>query len=414
MEFDLISFTLSPSLEVFEKCRKKDLVLIAEFFNIVVPREATKRVIKDLLFKKLVEEGVLPMSSEESLGEPEVFPNADSIERFDPALVVKLKELDLLIKEKEYDSEVIRLRQIEAEKDCEIQLRKLDLEAQALLRKPVPLPRSRPPSGVMSPGASYGSVRPPMDAPFDVSRYITLVPPFREAEVDAYFVAFERIAGKLVWPKDMWALLLQCSLSGKAREVCSALPLEQSLDYDVVKAAVLRAYELVPEAYRQKFRAHVKTPKQNYVEFAREKRSLFEKWCFSSKIDTLEQLQELILLEDFKKSLPEKVVIYLNEQKVALLSEAAVHADEYALTHRKMFLPERVCPNPSQNERACREDSALQFSHSFKGSSRFNPSANSAGREKNKRVCFYCLDPTHMIADCKVEQKRFASENTSH
>ncbi len=50
------------------------------------------------------------------------------------------------------------------------------------------------------------------------------------------------IAGKLEWPKDMWALLLQCSLSGKAREVCSVLPLEQSLDYDVVKAAVLRAY----------------------------------------------------------------------------------------------------------------------------------------------------------------------------
>lgn len=73
----------------------------------------------------------------------------------------------------------------------------------------------------------------------------------------------------------MWALLLQCSLSGKAREICSAIPLEQSLDYDVVKASVLLAYELVPETYRQKFRDHAKSPKQTYVEFASEKRISF-------------------------------------------------------------------------------------------------------------------------------------------
>ena len=38
---------------------------------------------------------------------------------------------------------------------------------------------------------------------------------------------------------------------GKAREVYSALT--QSTDYDVIKKNVLKAYEFVPEAYRQKF-----------------------------------------------------------------------------------------------------------------------------------------------------------------
>lgn len=69
---------------------------------------------------------------------------------------------------------------------------------------------------------------------------------------------------------------------GKAQEVISALSFEDSLDYDVVKVTVLRAYELVPEAYRQRFRLHAKTSKQTYVEFGREKRALFEKWCLSS------------------------------------------------------------------------------------------------------------------------------------
>lgn len=122
----------------------------------------------------------------------------------------------------------------------------------------------------------------------------------------------------------MWALLLQCKLTGKAQEVCSALPVEQSLDYDVVKQTVLRAYELVPEAYRQRFRAHKKADKQTFVEFARDKRALFEKWCAANKTTTFEALRELVLLEDFKSCVSENLVVHLNEQKVMSLSAAAV------------------------------------------------------------------------------------------
>ncbi len=117
-----------------------------------------------------------------------------------------------------------------------------------------------------------------------------------------------------------WAPFLQCSLTGKAQEVSSAFPLlEHSLDYDAIKAAVLRAYELEPEAHRQKFRSHYKTAKQTYVEFAREKRTIFEKWCFSNRLTTLEHLQELVLLEEFKNCVPESVVVHLNEKWRLLL-----------------------------------------------------------------------------------------------
>lgn len=91
-----------------------------------------------------------------------------------------------------------------------------------------------------------------------LSKHIALVPQFRESEVDSYFSAFERIATSLRWPKEIWSLLLQCKLMGKAQEVCSTLSIEESLKYEVMKSAILRAYELVPEAYRQKFRGHKK------------------------------------------------------------------------------------------------------------------------------------------------------------
>lgn len=85
---------------------------------------------------------------------------------------------------------MIRLRVIEVEKNRDIQLRKLDLEAHALMRKPVPVPRSRPSSITASPVTPVNSALPSVSA-FDISKYVKLVPPFREAEVDAYFVAFE-------------------------------------------------------------------------------------------------------------------------------------------------------------------------------------------------------------------------------
>lgn len=40
-------------------------------------------------------------------------------------------------------------------------------------------------------------------AAFDVSKHISLVPVFREAEVETYFSAFEHIAAALHWPDDV-------------------------------------------------------------------------------------------------------------------------------------------------------------------------------------------------------------------
>lgn len=51
------------------------------------------------------------------------------------------------------------------------------------------------------------------------------------------------------WPENMWTLLLQSVLVEQVQEAYSALSIEQSADYEAVKMAILRAYELVPETY---------------------------------------------------------------------------------------------------------------------------------------------------------------------
>ncbi|KAL0153953.1 hypothetical protein M9458_050710 [Cirrhinus mrigala] len=420
MEFDLTAFTLAPTVEVFNSCRKKDLILIAEFFDIQIQRDTTKQVLKESLYEKLIAAGILPRQAGDDgelqtgvAGSAEIVRDADQEVGLSPnfdsvpheMIAIKLKEMDLLIKKQECEAEMIRFRMLEKQADRDIEMRKLDLESERLARTPVPHIR---PNAVSSPVIMAGSTvtedfsHTVSSESFDVSKYIRLVPPFREAEVDSYFIAFERIASKLKWPKEMWALLLQCSLTGKAQEVCSALPIEGSLDYETVKSAVLRAYELVPEAYRQKFRGQMKTVKQTYVEFVREKKVLFEKWCFSSRVASLEELQELILLEEFKNCLPSNIVVYLNEQKVTSLANAAVLADEFVLTHKNVFSSGATVKSQVWNS----ENSVQRVTRSFKGDV---PRKSNEGTDK--RVCFFCLDPNHRIADCKAwKQKSGASK----
>lgn len=100
----------------------------------------------------------------------------------------------------------------------------------------------------------------PVHYTFDVARHIKLVPPFRQVEVDFYFVVFERVAGK------NWGGQNMCGIY-----YCSVTDLESRnkyMDCDVVKAAILQAYKLVPKAYRQRYSNLTKTAKKPLSNFS--------------------------------------------------------------------------------------------------------------------------------------------------
>ncbi|XP_072171900.1 uncharacterized protein [Diadema setosum] len=170
---------------------------------------------------------------------------------------------------------------------------------------------------------------------FDVAKNTRLVPKFHEGEVDSFFSAFEKMAKRLDWPTEYWTVLVQTALTGKAQEVFSSLSELDSEDYDVVKAVIVSAYELVPEAYRQRFREARKKPGQTYVELAREKSANFDRWISSLKVPrTYDSLREVMTLESFKDSLPSHVRAHIEEQKGLDLRNAAIVADEFDLLHR--------------------------------------------------------------------------------
>ena len=122
---------------------------------------------------------------------------------------------------------------------------------------------------------------------------------------------------------------------GKAQEIYGSLSVEQSSNYEHVKEAILKAYELVPEAYRLKFRNCLKYDSKMHVEFAREKENLFNRFCPSKQLGKdFEKLKQMVLLEEFKDKVRPDIGSHLDEQKVEELQKAAVIADDYALTHK--------------------------------------------------------------------------------
>ncbi|XP_068237109.1 uncharacterized protein [Palaemon carinicauda] len=118
----------------------------------------------------------------------------------------------------------------------------------------------------------------------------------------------------------MWTVLIQCRLVGEAIRVYKALEEGIARDYQKVKALVLKAYNLVPEAYRLKFRNDNKHISQSFVEFALVKENQFEDWIKSRQVVSFASLREMLLLEEFKKACSKELRVHLEEVKVVKVS----------------------------------------------------------------------------------------------
>ena len=112
------------------------------------------------------------------------------------------------------------------------------------------------------------------------------------------------------------------------RQAYNDLPNDISGDYNIVKETILKAYELVPEAYRQQFRACKMTDAQTHVEFIRNKERLFERWVNAKNVDNdYDNLRQLILIEELKKCVHPNIKVFLDEQEVNEIYDAAAKAD---------------------------------------------------------------------------------------
>ena len=402
-QFDPETFMSEPSEDTFYDLKKDELISLAKHLKLEVRKAMRKYQIQNIILKHLVSIEVFKETVLETYETPD-----PELGKLQFQLELKKLEMQERLEEKERQErlqEKERQERLEKEKMAlqhELEMKKLELQAKL----------------GSDPGVENSTAK------FDVTKYIKFVPPFQQTDVDKYFLHFEKVAGNLKWPKEYWVMLLQSVLLGKAREIYTQLSVEQAANYDTVKELILKGYELVPEAYRQKFRSCEKLSYQTYVEFARSKEQLFDRWCYSQKVDKdHDKLRQLILIEEFKRCIHSDVRTFIDEQKAETLEDAARLADEFSLSHKVTFVekPKRIYPPPGQDPPPTSRRFGNQRSHHSEDSWRKqNPGNNSANRSnfswsrQNKTTtsgpfkpltCFYCRRDGHMISNCPEKLK---------
>ena len=221
---------------------------------------------------------------------------------------------------------------------------------------------------------------------------------FQEAKVDKYFLHFEKIASILEWPRDMWTLLLQSVLLGKAREAYSALSVNHSFDYYVAKSSQslwTSARGIPPEIPDQQ-----KEWILDICKIYSSKETLFDRWCTSKEVNDFGRLRQLVLLEEFKSCLPVEIQTYLDKQKVDTLHQAAVWANDYSLMHKVVFGTNHPRPFDHTDKRpgGCVPSNAH-------GSGQSTPRGGMGGANVNSPqllagpTCFHCKKRGHIMSE---------------
>lgn len=362
---DIDEFVSSPSHEFLDRCTKEQLLSIAERYEIVIKDKRLKENVKIALKIELIEKGLLDTEMKEYVPVASELKSNLSFEQ--------QKELLLL----QMDHEKLKLRSEQGK--MELEKAKLDLEFLKLnLMK----------EGKLSSSGQEQSMS------FSITSNLKLVPKFNEEDPDTFFILFERMAELRNWSDENRVALLQCVLTGKAQVAFTSLSVDDCKDYDTVKSLILKAYECVPEAYRQHFRLQKKDELQTNLEFVRDLRKHFNHWCKALDIKTLEDLVHLMVLEQFKNSVPSRIAMYISEHNVKTPEEAAMLADDFVLTHKTTFVDwlahdVQYAKSPSTYNRV------------FTG--RFDPS----------KICNYCHEKGHWKVDCPVLKNKSKSNAQS-
>ena len=376
MSFDLDKFTAEPSVELLNLGKKTDLLNLAKHYKLSeIKTSMRKHEIKNILVQYFVDEEIFNENALSLIVDVQSVSSSKKLE-----LKFQIRQLEIQEREKERERERERERE-ERERERE---KREEREGKGKgKRKGKRREREGERISIKNEGNRNArkskSAKQKIEYNFDVTKHIRLVPPFQEKEVDKYFLHFEKVAENLNWPKEHWTLLLQSVLIGKAREIYTQLGVEQSHHYETVKELILKGYELVPEAYRQKFRNCKKDSNQTHVEFARNKEQLFDRWCCSKKIDqNYDKLRQLMLVEEFKCCIQSDVKIFLDEKQVETSEEAARLADDYYLTHKVSFIAK---PKPTSSHP---QNKFMSGNSSGMPSQSNTPKPNSTSETKSK------------------------------
>ena len=113
------------------------------------------------------------------------------------------------------------------------------------------------------------------------------LPYFEETKdkMDSYLSRFEKYAVANKWDRSIWAAYLSALLKGRALEVYDRLSVADANDYEKLKDALLKNFDMTERGFRRKFRNDRPDRSETFIQFGSRLRSYLDKWINMAKIE---------------------------------------------------------------------------------------------------------------------------------
>ena len=178
-------------------------------------------------------------------------------------------------------------------------------------------------------------------------------------DIVSYITMFERLMTAFEIKYEKWAFKLASHLSGKAQQAYAALSVDDAGDFEKLKNAILRRYDITEESYRQRFRSTKRMGDESYRETVARLNDLAMKWLKTK--ETRAKVVDQIVLEQFLMSLTDEVRVFVRERSPGTSEEAAKLADDYTFKLGKIICMFMVLGAivPKRGEMTSQEDNVI-------------------------------------------------------
>ncbi|XP_071989572.1 uncharacterized protein [Engystomops pustulosus] len=218
----------------------------------------------------------------------------------------------------------------------------------------------------------------------------------KDGDLDIFLRSFEKTCRQYHLPCEQWAQYLSPGLRGKALEAFADLPLEPDEDYDAIKAALIKKYNLTPEVYRKKFRSVKRETTESYADTVGNLRTTFLQWIQGLSVNSREDLEDLMIKDQFLHICPVDVRQFVCDREPKTVDEAAQIADSYTANR----MPEAKRETSPQRSSSWKEKQARTTSQPSVSKVGENLTLRESINQRNMRKCFNCNKVGHLRSAC--------------
>ena len=175
------------------------------------------------------------------------------------------------------------------------------------------------------------------------------LPYFEESKdkMDSYLSRFEKYATANKWDKNVWAAYLSALLKGRALDVYDRLSTEDAAEYDKLKNALLKNFDMTERGFRKKFRYSRPERSETFIQFSSRLCSYLNKWLTMAKVEkSFEAVCDFMARDQFLEACSRELFVHLKLKAFENLDAMAKEADLFAEARGGVF----SCVNKGQRD----------------------------------------------------------------